>query len=106
MANGPLLALFVIAAFLPGIGGAAALWGFVVAIALNLCLWLFLPELSWLWWNPIGCGAAIAVAVLAGGARALTLPRLPAPPRQLATVLTLAFVAMGALLVAMQGIHG
>jgi SSS family solute:Na+ symporter len=108
MANGPLLALFIIAAFLPRIGGAAALSGFAAAIALNLWLWLFIPELSWLWWNPIGCCAALAVAAAAAalrGASPLTLQRVTAPPRQLATVLTLAFVAMSALLVAMQGIH-
>ena len=66
MANGPLLALFVLALLTPaGTGGrrqAAALRGFAAGLLTNVCLWQFLPGLSWLWWNPIGFFVALFVA--------------------------------------------
>ncbi len=68
MANGPLLALFCIAVFLPRLGQAAAIIGFCLGLAANLLTWLLLPQVSWLWWNVIGFGFAIAAAALLGRA--------------------------------------
>ncbi|TNF84938.1 MAG: sodium:solute symporter [Gammaproteobacteria bacterium] len=72
MANGPLLALFVIALLTPPSRQTAgksrqavALRGFAAGLVTNLCLWLFLPEVSWLWWNLTG----FLVALLAAGLR-------------------------------------
>jgi len=60
--NGPLLALFLIAAFAPAVGEGAALRGLAAGMALNAALWLGAPGVSWLWWNVFGCLATLAVA--------------------------------------------
>jgi Na+/proline symporter len=62
--NGPLLALFLIAAFAPRVGEGAALRGLAAGMALNAALWLGAPGVSWLWWNVFGCLATLAVAGL------------------------------------------
>lgn len=62
LANGPLLALFFLALLSSPIGETctrrsrqtAALRGFGAGLLGNICLWQFLPELSWLWWNLSG----------------------------------------------------
>ena len=65
MANGPLLALFCIAVFLPRFGQGAAIIGFGLGLAANLLTWLTLPQVSWLWWNVIGFAVAVGGAALA-----------------------------------------
>jgi SSS family solute:Na+ symporter len=71
MANGPLLALFVLALLTPASSGglprsrqAAALRGFAAGLLVNFCLWQFFPHVSWLWWNLSGFLAALLVAGL------------------------------------------
>ena len=64
MANGPLLALFGIALFLPGAGQAVALTGFGLGLLVNVWLWLEMPGLSWLWWNVTGLLAGILPAIM------------------------------------------
>ena len=85
MANGPLLALFTIAVFCPGLGQTAAITGFLCGLLLNLGLWLFAPGVSWLWWNVSGLLAALGIAVLIAAAtsRRQSLQK-PAVPRRLA----------------------
>ncbi|WOJ95822.1 sodium:solute symporter [Congregibacter brevis] len=67
--NGPLLGLFVVAVLLPGTASAIAVSGFAVGIALNLVLWQFVPDVSWLWWNLSGCLTTLGVAMLLAGWR-------------------------------------
>ena len=67
--NGPLLGLFVVAVLLPGTKSAIAVTGFAVGIALNLALWQFVPDVSWLWWNLSGCLTTLAIAMLLTGWR-------------------------------------
>lgn len=64
MVNGPLLALFVIAIFLPRLGQSAAISGFVAGILANLVVSFWLPAVSWLWWNPLGFLIALGFAGL------------------------------------------
>lgn len=64
IANGPLLALFVVALLFPGVGQRRAIMGFVVGLAVNLCLWLYVPQVSWLWWNVAGALASLGVTLL------------------------------------------
>jgi SSS family transporter len=107
MANGPLLALFVVAVIGPQVGPAAALTGFGCGLFTNLLLWVFAPGLSWLWWNPAGFAAAVGVALLVAVLR--RRPVLPAPgagglirpPRSISLGLPGVFVAMFTLLVAL-----
>jgi len=66
MANGPLLALFVLALLTPrgttGSRQSAALRGFAAGLLANFFVWQFLPEISWLWWNPCGFFVALLAA--------------------------------------------
>jgi SSS family solute:Na+ symporter len=75
MANGPLLALFCTAIFFPGVGQRAAILGFCVGLVTNVAAWLFLPYLSWLWWNPLGFAAAVSVTLLTGRTADIDLDR-------------------------------
>ena len=63
MANGPLLALFCIAVFLPGLGQRAALGGFGLGLVSNLLIWQLLPQVSWLWWNVIGWAVGLTASI-------------------------------------------
>ena len=64
MANGPLLALFVLALLAPGVGQRGAIFGFAAGLLANGFVWQALPQVSWLWWNLIGFVVAIVVALL------------------------------------------
>ena len=64
MANGPLLALFSFALFCPGIGQMAAIAGFIGGIVGNLLVGNWFPDVSWLWWNPIGFATSWLVALV------------------------------------------
>ncbi len=84
MANGPLLALFVIALVSGGDAEARrrlegrALIGFLVGLGANGAVALLLPNVSWLWWNLIGFAVALSVAgawpLLAGARGAFSRP--------------------------------
>jgi SSS family solute:Na+ symporter len=85
MANGPLLALFCVAVFTPGAGQRAAITGFCAGLCANLFAWLWLPYLSWLWWNPLGFFVALtATLLMAGFGRPVSVARdnVTALPRQ------------------------
>lgn len=69
MANGPLLALFLLAAAGTRASPRAVAGAFFGGIACNGALWLWLPQLSWLWWNVTGCGVTLAAATMLAGRR-------------------------------------
>ncbi|KGE03600.1 sodium:solute symporter family transporter [Pseudohaliea rubra] len=64
MANGPLLALFLLALLVSGARGLPALGGFLVGIGGNIIIALTLPGVSWLWWNVSGLLLALAAALV------------------------------------------
>lgn len=37
--------------------------GIVAGVGLNLVLWVFFPEIYWMWWNVIGCVVAVVVTL-------------------------------------------
>jgi SSS family transporter len=63
---GPILAVFFVGALLRRVNAAGALAGLAIGLGVNMSLWLFAPGVSWLWWNPIGFGAALASAYFTG----------------------------------------
>ena len=63
MVNGPLLALFVIAWLAPAVGQSRALTAFAVGVCANAALWLWAPQVSWLWWNVTGALVALSIAL-------------------------------------------
>ena len=60
---GVLLGLLLVAFFLKRVGGSAVFWGAIVAEALVLVLH-FNSKISYLWYNPIGCGACVLCSLL------------------------------------------
>ncbi|MEM7100624.1 MAG: sodium:solute symporter [Pseudomonadota bacterium] len=75
VANGPLLALFLTALFMPSIGQKRAIIGFFVGFGVNVCFWLFVPNVSWLWWNVIGCIVSLSCTIKAPAIVSSTLYR-------------------------------
>ena len=68
---GTILGIFVVAFFLPKIGGRAVFWAAVVAqVAVLLLFWQ--TTIGYLWFNIIGCGIVVLVAVM--------VQRLASPP--------------------------
>jgi SSS family solute:Na+ symporter len=97
MANGPLLALFLLALFAPAARGAPAILGFLAGIAGNAVIALALPSVSWLWWNvswlvlALGVALVLALALTTAGGHRERARRLAAPTRR-----SIAWLAGGA----------
>lgn len=81
---GVVLALFIVAFFLKHVGGTAVFWAAVAAQILVFVCHFFL-QISYLWYNPIGCAACVLLSLvlqaLLGPRRPMEPPR-PAPPTQ------------------------
>lgn len=60
---GILLGVFLLAFYLKWIGGTATFWGALVGEAVVFYCYLF-TDIAWLWYNVIGCGVVIVVAVI------------------------------------------
>jgi SSS family solute:Na+ symporter len=72
---GPLLGVFLLGVFARSVTGGAALAGLVAGLAGNLALARWAPGMSWLWWNPIGLGATMGVALgISRSAVGFTMP--------------------------------
>ena len=84
MANGPLLALFCLALLLRGVTETAAIAGFGLGLLANFMAAWLLPELSWLWWNPLGFVVAFGTGWLGSAVRGkqITRRRYEGPPLQ------------------------
>ena len=55
LANGPILATFLLGILTKRATDHGTLIGIIVGFLINLLLWLYVPQVSWLWWNVIGC---------------------------------------------------
>ncbi|MEL0314559.1 MAG: sodium:solute symporter [Halieaceae bacterium] len=64
LANGPILAVFMLGFFVKRVNGPLATLGLLLGIAVNGVLWVAAPEVSWLWWNPIGFAVAFLIPVV------------------------------------------
>ena len=73
MVNGPLLALIGSAILMKRIPQTYALTGFAGGLMANLFFAVYLPEVSWLWWNVIGFVVALTCIAL-GSAFATPAP--------------------------------
>jgi len=54
LANGPILAVFTLGLLVPRSTGTSVCLGLLAGILVNAWLWLFAPQVSWLWWNVTG----------------------------------------------------
>ncbi|MEZ5489553.1 MAG: sodium:solute symporter [Gammaproteobacteria bacterium] len=61
MANGSILAVFALGLLTSRAQGRGAITGLLCGIAVNGLLWLFVPSVSWLWWNVIGFAVTFGI---------------------------------------------
>lgn len=64
LANGPILAVFLLGILTTKVSGTHAVAGLLAGVMVNIICWLFWPGISWLWWNVIGCGVAVLLALV------------------------------------------
>lgn len=60
---GTLLGIFLLAFYFKWVGGTATFWAAFVGEAVVFYCFLF-TEISWLWYNVVGCGVVVIVALL------------------------------------------
>jgi SSS family transporter len=58
---GPVFAVFFAAIIYSKSKSGPAILGLIIGVTTNLILWLFVPSVSWLWWNAIGFALTILV---------------------------------------------
>jgi len=61
---GPVLAAFLLGIFARNLKGAIVIAALVGGVWLNMSLWLFVPEVSWMWWNLTGFLATFMIAII------------------------------------------
>ena len=61
--NGPVLAVFALGLLTARASGRGARFGLITGFVVNLCCWLFLPNVSWLWWNVLGFATTFGVGL-------------------------------------------
>lgn len=61
---GPILAMFILAVYGKRIGGTHVNVGLISGVAVNVYLWLSVPEVFWFWWNFIGALVTFTVSYL------------------------------------------
>lgn len=66
---GPILAIFLLAILFNKVHSLGANIGLVAGVGVNLFLWLFQPNVFWLWWNFIGCVVTLSTALIISAAR-------------------------------------
>ncbi len=64
LANGPILAVFLLGILTTKVSGTHAVAGLLAGVIVNAMCWFFWPSISWLWWNVIGCGVALLLAIV------------------------------------------
>ncbi|MEM7102827.1 MAG: sodium:solute symporter [Bacteroidota bacterium] len=62
---GPILATFIAAIALKRVNAIGANIGLLTGVAVNVYLWLFVPEVFWFWWNAVGAVVTIVVGLVA-----------------------------------------
>jgi SSS family solute:Na+ symporter len=65
LANGSILGTFLLAILTKRATDEGTVIGIVIGFLVNLFLWIYVPSVSWLWWNVIGCVVTFGVGYLA-----------------------------------------
>lgn len=60
---GTMLAIFLVAFYIPRVGGRAMFWAAAIALT-SVCLCAAFTTMAWLWWNVVGCVVGVAAAVV------------------------------------------
>ena len=64
LANGPILGVFLLGILTKRATGPGAILGLLTGFIINAVFWKFVPEVSWPWWNMIGCVICFATGML------------------------------------------
>lgn len=96
---GPVLAVFILAVLSRRATGRSSIAGLLTGLAANVAVWRACPQVSWLWWNVIGFGAAAAIGLAGRGSA--TVERI-SWPRGATISLVGATIVIVALCVAFQ----
>ena len=112
MVNGPLLALITSAILMKRVSQTYALTGFAAGLLSNLLVALYLPHVSWLWWNVIGfvlafvcilLGSAFAASsTLAASSSLQSFQSAANPPKGYTRILLMQFFIILAVCIAVQ----
>lgn len=62
--NGPVLGVFMLGLLTRKATGTGASLGLIAGFLLNLLCWVYVPQVSWLWWNVFGFIACMSVGYL------------------------------------------
>ena len=62
--NGPILGVFACALFTTSVTGIAVRAGLIAGFAANVYAWIYLPDVSWLWWNVLGAIVCFTTAII------------------------------------------
>ena len=54
LANGPILGVFLLGILTKKANGTGAITGLVLGFVVNAIFWIYIPDVSWPWWNAIG----------------------------------------------------
>ena len=63
LVNGPIIGVFLLGILTRNINGNSAFIGIIFGFTSNLFCWLYLENISWLWWNVIGFFITFKVAI-------------------------------------------
>lgn len=55
LANGPILGVFLLGILTKRVCGSGAVIGLIFGFLTNIVFWIYIPEVTWPWWNMIGC---------------------------------------------------
>lgn len=64
LANGPILGVFLLGILTQKVNGTGAITGLVLGFMTNVIFWVFIPDVSWPWWNVIGCLICFGIGYL------------------------------------------
>ena len=63
VSGGPILATFAAGILFSKVSARAANIGLLVGVGTNIYLWLFVPNVFWIWWNAIGAVVSLVLAL-------------------------------------------
>jgi len=64
VAYGPILATFLLGILTRKANESGTIVGIIAGFAVNIYLWRYKPEISWMWWNAIGCIVTFGIGYL------------------------------------------
>lgn len=64
LANGPILGVFLLGILTKRANGVGAISGLILGFIVNAIFWIYIPNVTWPWWNMIGCVVCFCTGIL------------------------------------------